>query len=68
MYWEESECAWSYKPTITKSLSGFSQNSFRMKRRFVDPSTDKSFGYWQQRDTSFGMCKNGNEKLESTES
>ena len=54
MYWEESECAWSFQPTLTKSLS-FSQNPFRMTRRLVDPSTDKTFNYWQQKDTRFGM-------------
>ena len=55
MYWEESECSWSFRPTLTKGLS-FSQTPYRMTRRLVDPLTDTTLNYWQQKDTSFGRC------------
>ena len=56
MYWEESECAWSFKPSLTQSKLS-SSTPFRMTRRLVDASTDKTFNYWQQKDTSFGTLK-----------
>ena len=59
MYWEESECAWSFKPSLTQ-LYLSSSAPFRMTRRLVDASTDKTFNYWQQKDTSFGRLKDIN--------
>ena len=59
MYWEESECAWSFKPSLTQSYLS-SSSPFRMTRRLVDASTDKTFNYWQQKDTSFGRLKDIN--------
>ena len=55
-YWEESECAWSFKTTISQLyLQTLSPGSpFRMMRRLVDASTDKTYNYWQQKDTAFG--------------
>ena len=56
MYWEESECAWSFKPTFSQQTFS-SDTPFRMTRRLVDPATDRTFKYWQQKDTSFGKTK-----------
>ena len=57
MYWEESECAWSFKPEFTKPISGFSQDPFRLVRKRIDPTTETSYNYWQHKGTVFGTFK-----------
>ena len=56
MYWEESECAWTFKPTFSQQTLS-SDPPFRMIRRLVDPATDRTFNYWQQKDTTFGKTR-----------